>query len=197
MRHFGFASLVLTVWMGLFSGDTKAGLLPVTVTISADDVNHRYSYGVVLTSDSVLHTGDYFTVYDFDGLQEGSNMQPEGFAFSSNLVGVTPAGTLPVDDPAISNVTWTYTGPDTVVGQTGLGNFMVVSTYDTTTEGVFAAFSHREIDGQPNANITEADVPVPVATEVPQVPEPTSFALLGVGLSLAFMLSLYRRRFAC
>jgi hypothetical protein len=197
MRHFGFASLVLTVWMGWFAGDSKAGLLPVNVTISADDVNYRYSYGVVLTSDSVLRTGDYFTVYDFQGLQEGSNMQPDGFAFSSGLVGATPAGTVPVDDPAISNVTWTYTGPDTVVGQTGLGNFMVVSTYDTTTEGVFAAFSHREIDGQPDANITEADVPVPVANEVPQVPEPTSFALIGVGLSLAFMLSLYRRRFAC
>jgi hypothetical protein len=194
MRRIGFASFFLTVWMGFFAGDSKAGLLPVNPTITPDGGNFRYSYAVVLTSDSVVRSGDYFTVYDFQGLVGGSSIQPAGFNFSSNVVGPTPSGTAPSDNPTISNVTWTYAGPDTVVGQTGLGNFMVVSNYGTTTNGVFTAHTHREVDGKPDSNITDTAVPVPVAT--PQVPEPTTLVLLGAGIPLALMLGLYRRRVA-
>jgi hypothetical protein len=196
MRRIVTYAFILTVWMGFSASICKAGLLPVNVTITADGDNFRYSYGVVLTSDSTLHTGDFFTVYDFTGMVGGSNLQPDGFTFSSSLVGATPAGTTPTDDPNIDNLTWAYTGPDTVVGQTGLGNFMMVSSYGTTTDGVFTATTHREIDGRPDANITETDVPVPVAIEVPGVPEPTSLALIGVGLPLALMFGRVRRRFA-
>lgn len=173
------------------SNESQAGLLPVNVTITKDTSNYRYSYGVVLTSDSTLKNGDFFTIYDFQGLQAGTNTQPDGFTFSSATVGPTPGGTIPSDNASLDNVTWTYNGPDTVVGQTGLGNFMVQSQYGVTTEGVFTSMTHRQVDGQTDANITETEVPVPVG---PSVPEPTTLALVGIGLPLAGFMRYLRRK---
>ncbi len=172
----------------LCGGKTQAGLLPVSNTIMADGSNFRYSYGVVLSSNTMLHTGDYFTIYDFQGLMPGSNLQPANFTFSSAPVGPTPAGTNPVDNPAIANVTWTYNGPSAVVGQVGLGNFMVDSQYGSNQTGVFAAITQRTVGGQNDSNITEATVPIP---SVP-APEPASLAI--VGMSLPLIAVVWRRR---
>jgi len=180
--------------IGLLAGtpsSSHAGLLPVNVTVNADGGNYRYAYGVVLTSDSILRTGDYFTIYDFDGLVANSNVQPTGFTFTSANLGATPAGILPTDSAAIANLTFTYTGPDTVVGQTGIGNFIVKSTYGSSTEGVFSARTHRQIDGKTDANITETEVPVPTA---PGVPEPGTLALMAIGLPLIGAFRHLRRR---
>ncbi len=164
----------------MHSNTSRAGLLPVNATVTQDGSNYRWSYGVVLTSDSILRTGDFFTVYDFQGLVPDSSSQPEGFAFSTSKVGPTPSGTVPSDDPGIDNITWTYTGADTQVGQTGLGNFMAQSVYYVQGDGVFAARTHRQVDGKADANITETDIPVPD----PGVPEPASLALAAIGLPL-------------
>lgn len=196
MRRFGMMALVLAAGFSGFAGESHAGLLPVNATTTPDGGNYRYSYNVVLTSDSTIRTGDYFTIYDFQGLVANSNVQPANFAYSSATVGPTPSGTSPTDSPTVSNVTWTYTGPDTVVGQTSLGNFMVQSAYNTTTDGVFTSTTHREVDGKTDSNITETEVPVPTAVVVSGVPEPTSLALLGIGLPLAFLLGFHRRRLA-
>lgn len=181
---------IAAIIMACLSGTAQAGLLPVAATVQTDGNNHRYTYGVVLTSDSTLRTGDFFTVYDFSGFIEGSNVQPEGFTFSSSATGSTPSGVVPTDT-ATQNLTWTYTGTETLTGQIGLGNFSAISTNAASDSSTaFAATTHRS-DGQVDSNITETTAPSEVGPAA-GVPEPASLALVGIGLPLAGFF--YRRR---
>lgn len=181
LRTVGFAAMLVA----MLAGRADAGLLPVSATVQNDGGNYRYTYGVVLTSDSTLHTGDFFTVYNFPGLVSGSNVQPADFAFSTSVGGGTPNGITTTSDPNGTNLTWTYTGADTVTGQLGLGNFSAISTNaasDTNTN--FAGTTHRQIDGQPDSNITDTTGPTGGTPPVAGVPEPASLALVGIGLPL-------------
>jgi hypothetical protein len=169
-------------------------LLPVTVTITPEAGNFRWTYAIVLPTDSQLRSGDYFTIYDFSGLVSTSNDQPKGWGFAETMVGPTPTGLAPDDDPTIPNLTWTYTGPTIASGQIGLGNFWAVSQYGTQTDSFFTALTHRTSDGQTDANVTETVVPVPTAPNL--VAEPATLALAGLGLPLVGMLRVRRRTVA-
>src|SRR5947208_2181987 len=103
----------------------RAGLLPVSVSTTPELDNNRFTYGVVLTTDAHITTGDYFTIYEFAGFVPGSNSQPDGWTFLSGA-GKTPGDTTPVSDPNIPNLSWVYNGPDQT-GQIGLGNFSAAS----------------------------------------------------------------------
>jgi hypothetical protein len=172
----------------------RAGLLPVSVSITPEAGNYRWTYAIVLPTDAMIRAGDYFTIYDFAGLIPGSNSQPADWVFSSGNTTGTPPGVLPDDDPGLPNLTWTYTGPTIPSGQIGLGNFWAVSEYGTATESFFTSRTHRTSDGLANTNITPTTVPVPSASPPPEVPEPTALALAGLGLPLIGLTRWVRRR---
>lgn len=178
MRFLILAALAGVV-SGFCGGPASAGLLPTTVTVTPDAGLYRWTYAIVLPTDSQIRTGDYFTIYDFGGF-EGSVAQPDNWAFSTALTGPVPVGVEPNDDPLISNLTWTYNGPTIPTGQLGLGNFWALSQFDSSSDSAFTARTHRTSDGKIDTNITETTVPVP--TSPPGVPEPGTIVLAALGL---------------
>lgn len=182
----------LVLWAGLNVAPANAGLLPVAVSVVPDGDHYRYTYGVVLTSDSTLHTGDYFTVYDFAGYIEGSAASPDGFSAGTARSGATPNHIFPVDDPTLPNLTWTYNGPEIAVGQLGLGNFSAISEYGSTTTGFFVSLTHRQVDGRPEGNVTDTDIPIPMGPPC-DTPEPTTLVLSALALSCAGGFRWFRR----
>ena len=164
----------------------RAGLIPVQVSVIPDGGNYRFTYAVVLPTDAILRPGDYFTIYNFDGLIPNSAMasgavNSANWTFSSSNVGPTPVGVTPSDDPTKPNLTWTYGGPQIGIdASVGLGNFWALSLYPDTTLSWFTAHTGTVAGGSDN-NITPTQVPVPTAPP-PGVPEPATLVLAALGL---------------
>jgi hypothetical protein len=196
----------LAAALAALGGSAQAGLLPLTATAVPDGSNFRYTYGVMLTSNSTLQKGDQFVIYDFNGLVDGSNQQPTGFEFSTVKTGGNPGRTVPNDNPDQANLVWTYKGDTPLVGQIGLGNFSAISTLPEAS--VSTDFVSRTQVEDPNGDIRDednitntkaprgtdfqpppVDNPPPVGNpppvdQPPSVPEPSSMILLACGLPL-------------
>lgn len=175
-----FRSLLASVGWMLLSTPLQAGLLPVNVTVTPEADRFRWTYAIVLPTDSQLQAGNFFTIYDFAGFVPDSVAMPEGWVFSTALTGPTSPEVIPFDDPTIPNLHWAYSGETITDGQIGLGNFWAVSIYAGPVDSYFTAQTNRTSDGQLDTNITTTSVPVPG----PQVPEPATLALAGLGLPL-------------
>jgi len=166
----------ISILSGVFlATEARAGLLPVSVTTAPEGDFYRWTYSLTLPTETMLRSGDYFTIYDFAGYRPGSMTAPANWTGTSAERGPVPPGLLP-SDTNLPNLTWTYTGPTITAGAADLGTFSALSPYQVSTEGPFTARTHRTSDGLPDANITTTTVPVP------QVPEPSTLLLAGLGL---------------
>jgi hypothetical protein len=178
--------LFVLAGLGILAAATpaRAGLIPAGVTVSADSGNFRFTYNVLLPSDYKIQSGDYFTIYDFNGLIGGSNQQPAGWTFSSALLGPVPHGVVPTDSSSVPNLTWTYNGP-TITGDANLGNFSALSSLSGKIYGDFASRDHEVNNGRSVSNITTTSIPSPNSDTdnvVSHTPEPSSIALLALGV---------------
>ena len=162
-------------------GSAQAGLLPLTATAVPDGEDYRYTYGVMLTSNSTLQKGDNFVIYDFNGLVDRSNSQPAGFEFSAMNLGGNPGRTVPNDNPDMPNLVWTYTGDTPLVGQIGLGNFTAMSTKPEAS--VTTDFVSRTQVEDPNGEIRDEDnithTKAPSGTDSQPPPPPVDTAAAG------------------
>lgn len=182
MRKF----VLLTVLVLLATTSVSANTITVTPTPVISGSNpYSWAYDVTLDGDSQINPGDFFTIFDFDGLVLGSQSANAGWTASSSAVGACPTDFgFPVlcaaaDDPAIPNLTWTRTG--SVIVSTGgvvpLGVFSAQSIYNIPRNDFFVS---QDQDNQLNSPNEGAGG----GTNVPSVPEPASLLLLGSGLAL-------------
>jgi hypothetical protein len=190
----------------VLAAPSRAGLLPVSVTVQPEAGNFRWTYSVVLPTDMKLQAGDYFTIYDFGGLVPGSTAVTSPFpddnaakfwTASVTKVGPTPDRLNPQDDPTQPNVTWTYNGPTIPQGKVTLGNFSVSSMYQDSQASFFTATNPRAAGGERDSNITSTLTPLQPGSgpgPTPGVPEPATLALAGLGLPLVGAARWLRRK---
>jgi hypothetical protein len=190
-RSLWMTTVVLSVSL-MSVGTSQAGLLPVSVSVQPEASSFRWTYAIVLPTDSQLKVGNYFTIYDFSGFVPGTNSQPSGWTFSMQNKGPTPDTVEPDDDPSLPNLHWHYTGEGITNGQVGLGNFWAISQFDLSRDSFFTARTNRVSDGRIDTNITTTSVPVPQGPG-PVIPEPGTLVLAGLGLPVIALFGRLRR----
>ena len=192
-------------------GAANADIIPNMVTdpgavtcafdmgVNANVCTYQYTAtihsGTMVTGDSSDET-DFFTIYDFNGYVPGSAVAPADWAVSAVDVAYTPAliNTAAIDDGAIANLTFVYTGASDITDGRTITGFSAKSLYGPATiTDWYGSQAHKQGDtpGGVVQNVGPVQVPMPPGND-PGVPEPMSMALLGGGLAA---LALLPRRF--
>jgi len=189
MRHLRSTAAFGTILAAaaLFAGGAvKAQLTPNFDMVTPSGSNFTFSYNLDVAGAARLRAGDWFTIYDFNGYVAGSAFAPAAdWSISVQGTGITPVGvTPPVDNPAIMNITFTYTGP-MVNGPSSMFDGPDAFGADSTTSatnagGAFSYQNHKNNPGKPDDNSRQfgaGSVVVPAA-----IPESSSLMLLVPGL---------------
>jgi len=192
MRHLrskaSFGAL-LSVGALLLGNAVKADIIPVfnavdTIVAGSD---YRFSYDVEIPANSRVNTGDYFTIYDFNGYIAGSEFAPVGWSISVQPTGIDVPGQSGITDSAsVMNLTFTYTGATTLFGPINpVGGASKAFGADSTSGAVkglgqYAGSSHKQNPGHPDNNTLQGNQGFLVTPAA--VPETSSLMLLVPGL---------------
>lgn len=169
---------------------------PVSGTPTPEGPNWRWTYTAQLHPLQRIEAGDWFTIYDFNGFT-GVHSEPAGWVFTSSNIGVTPSDVIPVDNPTIPNLTWTWTGSTIIpTGQSfTLGQFSAVSMFNTPVLANFVSRGTKDVPGLPADGTKISNVGM-VAVPVSTIPEPTTMTLTGLGLMAVALYTLQQRKSA-
>jgi hypothetical protein len=166
-----------------------------------------FSYSVELTSGNEVRTGNFFTLYDFQGLSGISTSDftlANGWVFSSLGAGIAPPNYIgdpaSVDNPALPNITFTYVGVTPIQSTDPGGAPLVLGKFTATTSVAtgtvldnYVAQDYRSSDGMLSLGNT-GQVLVPFNANGPFLPLPAT-ACGGLGL-MGLLVSGRRRRSA-
>jgi len=184
MRHLSsrasFGALLSAAAL-LIGNAVQADIIPIFNVATPIGGGCEFSYNVSVATGTRVNTGDYFTIYDFNGYIAGSEFAPADWSTSAQLVGITPVTQIVVDNPTVMNITFTYTGLAPIFGPVfplgGPGAFGADSTICTTNDaGQYASHTHGNPNNLPQEN--NGFVVTPSST----VPETSSLMLLVPGL---------------
>ena len=194
---FAFAALVA-------ANVAHADIIPALTVSSPIQVGnlYQYTYVATLAADQYARTGSYFTIYDFEGFDHFGSLGA-GFSAQTALLGQTPSRVLPFDDPAVLNLTFTYSGPDinrtngNVQGvSTELGSFQVFSRFNGLSIIDFASTAVKNngpAAGTPIDNVGSTAGPLFGSGIGGVVPEPATWTLLLGGFGAVGVMARRRR----
>jgi hypothetical protein len=162
----------------------RADIIPVFNVATPTGGGCEFSYNVAVSANSRVNTGDYFTIYDFNGYIAGSAFAPADWDISVQPIGITPPSQLIVENPVTVNITFMYVGAAPIFGPVsplgGVGAFGAESTFCAeSVAGQFAAETHKHNPGELDDNTLLGNQGFVVT---PAVPEASSLALLLPGL---------------
>lgn len=137
-----------------------------------------------------LEAGNFGTLFNVVGLVPGSVAVSGPFTFTVQAEGVVPAGSTVIDEPGgpFLNITVTYTGATLTADTSFPAALSYRSTSSATRMRGFAGQVARESGPGAGGTSTLTD-----GVLVANVPEPSSLALAGVGLSAGFGVWMRRR----
>lgn len=128
-------------------------------------------------------TGSFFTIYDINGLLTSPVIiVPAGWTDSVQLTGTTPSGLSVPDNPAVENVTFTYTAA-TAAGPLSIDGFSFFTSSNSVTTGMSSYQATKlDVTGAPLAGQDAGFDPVLTPGTAATVPEPASMFLISTGL---------------
>lgn len=209
--RFGMAALAAALLLGA-AQDTRADFFPSLVSVNPNGSNFDYTYSATFDPPVgyTLRTGnwpppvtggtpvgnlpfaDFLTIYDIQGLVPGSlvNLNVANFEVYTQGQGYNGPNQAPTDT-SLPNITIRYIGPNPLATFTEFGPvFRFTSSIGVTQIGDYSSQETRLT--RTNLLVKEGNssaVLVPAA-----IPEPSSMALVGMGIAGLFGYGYRRRR---
>ena len=186
------------------AGPAGASVITLSGTTNNGPGDVTWSYQGTLGPDEGVRSGDRLIIFDFAGYIDGSIFTP-----SANVVGSvenTSAGAFVTpgfnDDPNITNLVFTYVGPDfrneggpfTQFDFNGLGARSQFSA--TTVDAFFTLTTKNNPDGVPGGSNTAVFTLGQVTVPTAAIPEPATWAMLLGGFGMLGAATRRRNRVA-
>jgi hypothetical protein len=158
----------------------RAGFTILLANTTPSGGNTTFNFTASIAPDDSIVSGNFFRIYDFNGLT-GTPTAPAGWTVSEANSNPTPPPAVLLehgDDPAIPNLTFTYTGA-TITGPTTISGFSADSIFGQSS-------TIKDFVGQDTKAATGSlvDSRGDIAVPGPAVPEPSGLITMSLGTIL-------------
>jgi len=150
--------------------------------------NTVYQFDIAISSGEQIAPGDFFRIFDFGGLT-GTPTAPAGWNVSVSNSNPPPPPNVILsygDDPALPNITFTYTNSTPIGGASDVTGFEAISTEALSNTALKDGAALTTLSTVlSNSGSTSSINAVLVPGAAAAVPEPTSLYTAGTALLLA------------
>jgi hypothetical protein len=197
MRKSIWAAVLATI--GAATSANAALLISNIAVVDLGNGQHQWDYTVAVQPNANMRVvatvppvgalpNDTFTLYDFAGYVPGSAtllapLPGSTFQLTTQLLGITPARVLPIDNPALDNFSVALVGGADVVPAAGGAPVDIFVLRLNTTLGGLSPAGFTDFTGQTQlkvSGLTQSNIGIVQAP----IPEPAALGLVAAGLPL-------------